>query len=345
MNQMLIDSDRYTAQPSRAQKTVQIKSDKEKNKPSLCLLFTPLSLHPSLSRTFWVQRCICIKMASSTWWSVALGLSHWWTCEAGRWRRSGTAHRSRSHPPRAPSRSPCGPDGTEWSKNSQESHNFWGTCLWRLLTHWPTEELQPTMQLSSQECDRTRAPFSTVQRFILTPSSTTTPAPMVTFGPMVQFSPICAVGSYSGGRGRMECQKVQVSSRTWKTEEPNSPLERCQETRGLCAASRECVVVATEGTCTSLSGSLWADRYPSRNLQTDTQSGRQGVCRETQWKLVRTDSSTQIQGSLKNVSKNVRNHNSLTEVNPQSLLWASSYRYCTGIFVYITVQKEVYFSL
>uniref|UniRef100_A0A3B4VCA5 Uncharacterized protein n=1 Tax=Seriola dumerili TaxID=41447 RepID=A0A3B4VCA5_SERDU len=59
-----------------------------------------------------------------------------------------------------------------------------------LLTHWPTEELHPTMQLSSQECDRTRAPFSTVHRFILTPSSTTTPAPMVTFGPMVQFSPI-----------------------------------------------------------------------------------------------------------------------------------------------------------
>uniref|UniRef100_A0A8C2W9Q2 Uncharacterized protein n=1 Tax=Cyclopterus lumpus TaxID=8103 RepID=A0A8C2W9Q2_CYCLU len=53
------------------------------------------------------------------------------------------------------------------------------------LTHWPTEELHPTMQLSSQECDRTRAPFITVQRFILTPSSTTTPAPMVTFGPTV----------------------------------------------------------------------------------------------------------------------------------------------------------------
>lgn len=90
-------------------------------------------------------------------------------------------------------------------KNSQESHNLWGTCLWGLLTHWPTEELQPTMQLSSQECDRTRAPFSTVQRFILTPSSTTTPAPMVTFGPMVQFSPICAVGSYRGGRGWTGC--------------------------------------------------------------------------------------------------------------------------------------------
>uniref|UniRef100_A0A668UEB5 Uncharacterized protein n=1 Tax=Oreochromis aureus TaxID=47969 RepID=A0A668UEB5_OREAU len=63
------------------------------------------------------------------------------------------------------------------------------------LTHWPTDELHPTMQLSSHECDRTLDPFSTVHRFILTPSSTTTPAPMVTFGPMVQFSPICAVGS------------------------------------------------------------------------------------------------------------------------------------------------------
>uniref|UniRef100_A0A3P9QHV1 Uncharacterized protein n=1 Tax=Poecilia reticulata TaxID=8081 RepID=A0A3P9QHV1_POERE len=67
---------------------------------------------------------------------------------------------------------------------------------WSGLTHWPTEELHPTMQLSSQECDRTLDPFSTVHRFILTPSSTTTPAPMVTFGPMVQFSPICAVGSF-----------------------------------------------------------------------------------------------------------------------------------------------------
>uniref|UniRef100_A0A3Q1GPM2 Uncharacterized protein n=1 Tax=Acanthochromis polyacanthus TaxID=80966 RepID=A0A3Q1GPM2_9TELE len=70
-----------------------------------------------------------------------------------------------------------------------------------LLTHWPTEELHPTMQLSSQECDRTLDPFSTVHRFILTPSSTTTPAPMVTLGPMVQFSPICAVGSCRGGSG------------------------------------------------------------------------------------------------------------------------------------------------
>lgn len=51
------------------------------------------------------------------------------------------------------------------------------------------------MQLSNHEWDRTRDPLSTVQRFILTPSSTTTPAPMVTLGPMVQFTPILAVGS------------------------------------------------------------------------------------------------------------------------------------------------------
>lgn len=70
-----------------------------------------------------------------------------------------------------------------------------------LLTHWPTDELQPTMQLSNQEWDRTLEPFSTVQRFIRTPSSTTTPAPMVTFGPMVQFFPICAVGSCGGESG------------------------------------------------------------------------------------------------------------------------------------------------
>lgn len=79
-----------------------------------------------------------------------------------------------------------------------------------LLTHWPTEELHPTMQLSNQECDRTLDPFSTVQRFILTPSSTITPAPMVTFGPMVQFSPICAVGSFV--RKKMEDRHCGVQT-------------------------------------------------------------------------------------------------------------------------------------
>jgi len=82
-------------------------------------------------------------------------------------------------------------------KLSITCNNIIPYSLCPVLTHWPTEELHPTMQLSSQEWDRTRAPFITVQRFILTPSSTTTPAPMVTFGPMVQFSPICAVGSWS----------------------------------------------------------------------------------------------------------------------------------------------------
>lgn len=41
-----------------------------------------------------------------------------------------------------------------------------------------------------------RAPFSTVQRLMRTPSSTTTPAPIVTLGPMTQFAPILALGSW-----------------------------------------------------------------------------------------------------------------------------------------------------
>lgn len=88
--------------------------------------------------------------------------------------------------------------------NLREPHGIVGKAAaasptrMEVLTHWPTEELQPTMQLSNQEWQRTRDPLSTVQRFILTPSSTTTPAPMVTLGPMVQFIPIFAVGSCRG---------------------------------------------------------------------------------------------------------------------------------------------------
>uniref|UniRef100_A0A8D2QVW7 Uncharacterized protein n=1 Tax=Zosterops lateralis melanops TaxID=1220523 RepID=A0A8D2QVW7_ZOSLA len=51
----------------------------------------------------------------------------------------------------------------------------------------PRARLQPTMQDSSQEWERIRAPSSTVQRLMRTPSSTTTPAPIVTLGPMTQF--------------------------------------------------------------------------------------------------------------------------------------------------------------
>uniref|UniRef100_A0A8C8ACY9 Uncharacterized protein n=1 Tax=Otus sunia TaxID=257818 RepID=A0A8C8ACY9_9STRI len=58
-----------------------------------------------------------------------------------------------------------------------------------ILTHCPTEQLQPTMQDSSQEWERMRAPFSTVQRLMRTPSSTTTPAPIVTLGPMTPAQP------------------------------------------------------------------------------------------------------------------------------------------------------------
>lgn len=52
------------------------------------------------------------------------------------------------------------------------------------------------MQDSSQEWERMRAPCSTVQRLMRTPSSTTTPAPIVTLGPMTQFAPILALGSW-----------------------------------------------------------------------------------------------------------------------------------------------------
>ena len=52
------------------------------------------------------------------------------------------------------------------------------------------------MQDSSQEWERMRAPFSTVQRLMRTPSSTTTPAPIVTLGPMTQFASILALGSW-----------------------------------------------------------------------------------------------------------------------------------------------------
>lgn len=160
---------------------------------------------------------------------------------------------------------------------------IWCTVYSPLLTHWPTEELHPTMQLSNQECDRTRAPFSTVQRFILTPSSTTTPAPMVTLGPMVQFSPIWAVGSCREKKERTHQYRVQFFYLTCSSHELHSPPKHCQGNRALCAASRERVVLATEGTCTSLSGSLWADQCPSRNLQTNrdtTEMGQQLVARK-----------------------------------------------------------------
>ena len=63
------------------------------------------------------------------------------------------------------------------------------------LTHLPTSHLQPTMQLSSQECELTCAPFKIVHLLIQTPSSMTTSGPMVTFGPILQFAPIFALGS------------------------------------------------------------------------------------------------------------------------------------------------------
>ena len=79
------------------------------------------------------------------------------------------------------------------------------TQTFSILTHWPTvqlqrksfqmylwchkvfklssENLQPIIQESIQECCLIRAPFSMVLRLMHTPSSITTPGPMVTLGP------------------------------------------------------------------------------------------------------------------------------------------------------------------
>lgn len=70
-----------------------------------------------------------------------------------------------------------------------------------------------------------------------------------------------------------------------REEELHPPRERCRENRVQCEASQELVVVATEGTYTSLSGSLWADRCPSRTLQTDNKPLRQG-CGHGTWRVL-----------------------------------------------------------
>lgn len=54
----------------------------------------------------------------------------------------------------------------------------------------------------------------------------------------------------------------------------DSPPGRCPGNRAPRAASRERVAAATGGTCTSPSGSLWADRCPSRSLKTNKQMKR-----------------------------------------------------------------------
>lgn len=74
------------------------------------------------------------------------------------------------------------------------------------LTHLPTSHLQPMIQDSSQECDRTLAPFSIVQRFIQAPSSITASGPIVTLGPILQFLPILALGSCNETQDIMMCK-------------------------------------------------------------------------------------------------------------------------------------------
>ena len=97
-----------------------------------------------------------------------------------------------------------------WKATRQRSDR--GLMFWR-LTHLPTTHLHPMMQDSSHECERTRAPLSTVQRFIHAPSSITTSGPIVTFGPIRQFRPIFALGSYIVNRN-MSC----VEKRSKKEE-------------------------------------------------------------------------------------------------------------------------------
>lgn len=69
------------------------------------------------------------------------------------------------------------------------------TVVPSIRTHFPTEHLHPTMQLSSHEFDLMTASVKIVDLFTHTPSSMTTPGPMVTFGPIWQLGPILAVGS------------------------------------------------------------------------------------------------------------------------------------------------------
>lgn len=58
-------------------------------------------------------------LSRATWWSWGRERTRWWICEARHWRRWGKVHRSRSHPPPAPSHSPYEPDNGR--KRRQES--------------------------------------------------------------------------------------------------------------------------------------------------------------------------------------------------------------------------------
>lgn len=57
----------------------------------------------------------------------------------------------------------------------------------------------------------------------------------------------------------------------------NLPQERCRGNPVRCGASRVRAVAGTEGTCTSLSGNLWAVLYPSRILPADR-------CKQLDWR-------------------------------------------------------------
>ena len=64
-----------------------------------------------------------------------------------------------------------------------------------IITHWPTIDIHPIIQLSSHACDFIVAPLKMVHLLMHAPSSIVTSGPMVTFGPILQFLPIFADGS------------------------------------------------------------------------------------------------------------------------------------------------------
>lgn len=79
--------------------------------------------------------------------------------------------------------------------------------------------------------------------------------------------------SGGGRRGVRERSRPAGCQADGRRGDHHSPPERCRGSRGLCAGARERAAVATGGTCTSPSGSLWAGRCPSRNLQMDRETG------------------------------------------------------------------------
>ena len=83
---------------------------------------------------------------------------------------------------------------------------FPGFVLW--LTHCPTCDFHPMIQLLSQAWDLITAPFSNVHLLMHAPSSITTSGPIVTLGPIRQLAPILALGSCEKRTGEILMLKL-----------------------------------------------------------------------------------------------------------------------------------------